>query len=362
MKILIDNIDIYTVYGVDLALERGLLDPPKAKTGISFNWKDEHGLDEDLTEIYFEAHPFTLDFRIKQTTKSLFYSNLIAFYNLILSPGLHAIKFPDIARTYYAKFLGGENMERLTSWNDALMFGTLTMQAIETNPVNLQYLTTNPITTPSITITCTKVLLILWGDGLSDYVVGTAQTKTHDYNQKNLLGTAAYCDSLTPWGSPGDPSPITNDGVSSNKCIQIMYDDWDFCKILLSSLCTNGYKYFVSGYSRITSGSSNCDLKFQDTHIYGVSSGTWTRFGGGVVYNSALSDKYITLKLAAGTGRFDNICIRQITDLEYILLSDAELLTKYPFDGDISAQKTVAICGDLNSISSLSVTNLTRIP
>ena len=181
-KLYIDGLDLYSTYGIGLTISHGELDYPKRKKSISYNWKDEHGDDVDVSHHYYESRVITLDLFIYATSSATLLTNLKAFFTAMRAAGLRKLKFKSMPKVYMVYMDDDIKFERkgsLSSSNIALKF---TLKLVEPNPVNRQFTTIvyDP-TSCSITLTSTKTLTIYWGDGTSDDITGTAQTKSKTY-------------------------------------------------------------------------------------------------------------------------------------------------------------------------------------
>jgi len=181
MKLIIDNIDIYSVFGATLVQSTGELDMPKRKQLISHNWQDQHGFDENLDQVYFEDRQITLNFIIQATSQSDFYNKVMGLKALMLQPGLHVLQYPVIARPFFVKFDFSAALEKVTKWNSSLMVGKMAVLAIENYPVGLLF-TTNQSSLATVTfntLTSNDSITVYWGDGNYSILIGSG---TLNYN------------------------------------------------------------------------------------------------------------------------------------------------------------------------------------
>jgi hypothetical protein len=183
MRIVIDNIDLYTTYGIMLVSHEGLLDPLKTKKRQSHNWSDEHGNDIDLSTAFYEERQITLNLRLAGVTKADFVAFLTNFGKFVTASGLRILKHPQITRPYFVYAPEGASVKKETLWNDTLMIATFSLKLFEPFPIG-RYFSTNQssLSTVTITITCTKAMVIHWGDGTTTTTVqGTAIVSTKNY-------------------------------------------------------------------------------------------------------------------------------------------------------------------------------------
>ena len=76
---------------------------------------------------------------------------------------------------------GSKPMNRLTHWNSSLNVGIFTMNFLEPEPVNRQYLISSTTTSVSCTGSGDQVFTVYWGDGNKDTFTAAAGTG-HTYS------------------------------------------------------------------------------------------------------------------------------------------------------------------------------------
>ncbi|UCG28426.1 MAG: hypothetical protein JSV24_03435, partial [Bacteroidales bacterium] len=204
-KLTIDNKNVFTDYGVILVKSTGELDYLKYKKPYSHKWDDEHGEEVDLSERFFDSRKIVLDCLIKATSKSDFRAKMKNFWEFLSAPGLRMMLLPELPFAYMVYPKGGAKIEKLTKWNDTLMYGRVKITFEDPEPVSRQFTTDqDPLAQVQIQLTGTKVYTIYWGDGDIDTIgPGTDVSKTHDYSQTGdyqivLTGDIDTITSLTP--------------------------------------------------------------------------------------------------------------------------------------------------------------------
>jgi hypothetical protein len=181
------------------------LDLLKPKKRASHNWDDENGEDVYLGKTYFEAREIEMELFIRTTTKALFISELKDFFNAIRINGLQTLKLGNIAKVFLVYYKESSELVRLSIWNDTLMVGKFKITFIEPNPLTRQWTSTTNVLI-SFTITCPRVLTIVWGDGTTDIVTGTAVVKSKTFATAVARTTIIYGDidsiiTITPAGA-----------------------------------------------------------------------------------------------------------------------------------------------------------------
>ena len=178
-KCFIDGNDIYSTYGVVIEKSEGALGVLQMKDRKVHVWPDEHGESVDLDSIYFEGRDITLRCYIEGTSAANYVTRIKNFFNALSAPKFRYLKFANINKGYLVYLRNGSDVIRLTNFTNVPVIGKFTLQFRVPNPVDRQFVCTG--SSCSLTITCTKTLTIWWGDGTTDTVVGTSQTKSKNY-------------------------------------------------------------------------------------------------------------------------------------------------------------------------------------
>ena len=130
----IDQWDMFILKGSDY----DFLSFPERKTPTSNNWQEYHGLDVDLSEVYFNAKKVTTDFFIKADTGDNFLYRLNAFYTLISAPGTLSLYSREFDRTFDLRFiLCPEYRHKNGMYKDGTKRGEITVEFSMDNPLQL---------------------------------------------------------------------------------------------------------------------------------------------------------------------------------------------------------------------------------
>lgn len=180
---LIDNINIWTAYGIIVKKSEGIPSIPKRKPTMSVDWQDAHGEAIDLTTIYLESKEIQLSCWMMAATKLELQEKFQTFIDAVLSVGIHRLQIgidTDKPLIYQFYIDGAINTEK--EWYKQAYFYEFTLNLKEPDPVKRIYRYPASNTSIRATITTPKPVNIFWGDGTSDYnVVGTGKTVDHTY-------------------------------------------------------------------------------------------------------------------------------------------------------------------------------------
>jgi hypothetical protein len=205
----LNGLDFYTQYSVGVTSIKGHLDMPNPKKRISKSWDDENGEDVYVGKSYFEAREITMELFIQAATKALFVSKIKVFFDAIRANGLQALTLGNIPKTFLVYYKDSDEMVRLSIWNDTLMIGKFKVRFVEPNPLTRQFTSTTNLLI-SFTLTTTKVLTIVWGDGTTDTITGTAVTKSKTFATAVARTTVIYgdIDSISGFSKVGATTEI----------------------------------------------------------------------------------------------------------------------------------------------------------
>ena len=106
-----DGKDLFLVYGV--IVEKGmddLLKIPDRKDSIEHDWKDENGLDVDLSRVFFEAREVSLQCAILADTDADFFNKYTGFIAMLAQPDLRRLEVSSLSRSFYVFY------KSCTSW------------------------------------------------------------------------------------------------------------------------------------------------------------------------------------------------------------------------------------------------------
>lgn len=101
----IDGADMWETYRV--GVESGsddFLKMPRRKESISHDWKDENGLDVDLTRVFLEAKTIELKCHILAESEAQFWLYYEAFLYKLTRPGLRRITVTELGKDFYVYY------------------------------------------------------------------------------------------------------------------------------------------------------------------------------------------------------------------------------------------------------------------
>jgi len=84
---------------------------PQRKEPAQNNWYENHGVDADLTEVYFKEKNVTVKFYISAETENDFIRNLNAFNKLISAPGYRKIYSREFGKTFDLRYVTSSSYE-----------------------------------------------------------------------------------------------------------------------------------------------------------------------------------------------------------------------------------------------------------
>lgn len=114
-KWFIDGIDLWTTYS--MVLNDGSADflkyPPK-KASTEHDWEDSHGVDVDLSRIFFGKREGVLRFAIMAQSEDDFWNKHDAFITMVTQPGLRRLELASHNnRHYYIYYQETSNYEQI---------------------------------------------------------------------------------------------------------------------------------------------------------------------------------------------------------------------------------------------------------
>ncbi len=117
----IDGVDLWTTLGI--TIEKGsyndLIKLPARKETIEHNWKDEDGLDKDLSRTFYEAREITLNCFIKATSDTEFWTNWQNFLALLGQPGVRRLSVTELGREFYVFYKQSPTFDKITRYKDS---------------------------------------------------------------------------------------------------------------------------------------------------------------------------------------------------------------------------------------------------
>jgi hypothetical protein len=99
----INGKDLYDVFGIipGPGSSNGFLQFPKKKDGITHDWLDANGTDNDLTRIYFEEKEITLNCALIADTTDQFWIRYNGFFAEIGQPGTQRLTITELDRSFF---------------------------------------------------------------------------------------------------------------------------------------------------------------------------------------------------------------------------------------------------------------------
>jgi hypothetical protein len=104
MNVLIDNKDLYSVYGITVLDYTNIFAFPAERENERV-WEDKSGVDKNLTNIRFEPKEFVLSCYCKASNESLAYELVNTLIEYMFSKGLFVISLRDTAKSIRQCFL-----------------------------------------------------------------------------------------------------------------------------------------------------------------------------------------------------------------------------------------------------------------
>ena len=179
--IYIDDVDVLTTYGVFLIQEKGVFSPLVSKNSFKYDWKDEHGLQLHHEDSLMNERKFSLKLGIRATTAATWKTKSQAFFDLFVASGFRQLRIGSYKKVFMVVVNGSKPMNRLTHWNSSLNVGIFTINFLEPEPVNRQYLISTTGTNVSCTGSGDQVFTVYWGDGDKDTFTASASAG-HTYS------------------------------------------------------------------------------------------------------------------------------------------------------------------------------------
>lgn len=188
----IDGNLLHTTYGVYVRETRGILDLPKMKDPVKYNWPDLPGESIDLTNPLFEPKEFYLDCFISATSVLDFTQKLNTFLKAIINPiatGTHRlhVQIDAVTAVVYQVYLPDGAAANIRFRRSAGI-GTFTLKFREPEPVKKIYKWSAPPYAVTFTTVSSKPINIYWGDNTitPDLAIDQAVTSNHTYSSTGV--------------------------------------------------------------------------------------------------------------------------------------------------------------------------------
>ncbi len=116
----LDGMDIWTIFGV--LVESGSADflkYPSKKDSITRNWSDAHGIDVDLSLMFFNERRISLRCAILADDENDFWLKHEALIVQLMQPGIHRMEVAEFGlRSYYVFYNETSQYDRFTRVRD----------------------------------------------------------------------------------------------------------------------------------------------------------------------------------------------------------------------------------------------------
>lgn len=163
---LIDDINIFSEYGIVVKNSSGIISQPAVKQPFLQVWGDAHGEVVDNSKVYYEAKEITLDCWLMGTSNLSVTELLNNFYTMLRTPNLKRLMvYIDANKPLiYQVYLKGDiNINK--KWKPGVSMANFSVTLREPEPLKwvLQG-TVYPDTSVSIRVSCTNPINVRWGN------------------------------------------------------------------------------------------------------------------------------------------------------------------------------------------------------
>jgi len=86
---------------------------PDVKEPFSHDWKDEHGVEVDLSHVYLKEKKVSLKIYFISDSESMFWSKYNALSALLTSPGLRTVYYRELNKTFSAFYTRSSDPRRV---------------------------------------------------------------------------------------------------------------------------------------------------------------------------------------------------------------------------------------------------------
>lgn len=133
----IDGIDLYDNFGITLS--KGSLDDflklPTRKQSIEHSWKDEDGLDVDLSRNFYESREINIKCYIFADSETEYWTKYDSFLTVLRKPGTRRFSVNAFSRDYYVFYKECTIYDKLTKFqNSNKLFCSFNLKLIEQTP------------------------------------------------------------------------------------------------------------------------------------------------------------------------------------------------------------------------------------
>lgn len=182
------NRTAFSSYGVTVQRAKGLVDALERKEPLQEAWDNYHGDQVDLSSPTFEGRDIELECWIRASNKDSLVNQFNNFISQFDKSGLQQLLVDIGTRSLVYAVFRKERIAIDNRWKEiGEVFGSFTIKLREPDPVKRvlrQVVTSSANHQVSITLSCSKLLTIHWGDSQSETNIhGTNQTLTHTFSQ-----------------------------------------------------------------------------------------------------------------------------------------------------------------------------------
>jgi len=182
---LIDGVNIRSLHCF-IEKANGFLDDPEPKTPYKYSWPDEHGIDIDTQNTYYNERKCSLDLIVNGTDFADVVKNKNAIIDLFKQPLNRYLKLYGIDGVFLVSVSGQINVTRLGRGLSGRQLLRLSIPLIEASPVKYQYYANqlNVRDTVGLDVTTTKSITVDWGDNRFSYILlPLTGIMEHDYTE-----------------------------------------------------------------------------------------------------------------------------------------------------------------------------------
>lgn len=132
----LDGSDMFLKYGVGVESgSENFLKFPKRKESVEYNWKDQNGLDVDLTRYFIEAREIELKCFLIANSESDFWVKYNSFVSAWQQPETRRLTIVEFSKDYEVFFKECLIYQRLTRIKSTSLVGCkFTLKIVEKNP------------------------------------------------------------------------------------------------------------------------------------------------------------------------------------------------------------------------------------
>lgn len=162
----LDDKDLYNIYGIVIKGTRGIMETPKLKEPMKTSPDDGHGIQVDLSKVYYDFREITLEGWMLASTREELNTTLQSFFLQLTKSGYHRLYIEtSSAKPLLFQVYAKEGL-KITDKGmvDGKNYAEFTISLVEPEPYKRVYkITTTPNQVVSLSITTSKPINIFWG-------------------------------------------------------------------------------------------------------------------------------------------------------------------------------------------------------